>query len=176
MGGWHYFYDPADGATMFKMASASEVIDELRRYRTNNRTLTGKEEEEVWGYYCSRHPERCGQVVPAGGPVPFLPRDQTPEFFGPIIWRFLNLAATRFDVIGRDFFLATLLKTYDLMTCPDCREHWNEILGKENPSEIRDTKSACAWVNRIHNLVNARTGKAPYPYARMVTEYGAPLP
>lgn len=177
IGGWHYFYDPADGSTMFKLGSAEEVIDELIRFRANNGKPAGREAiaQEVWSYYCSRQPERCGQAIPAGGAVPFLPKDLTPEFFGPIIWRFLNLAAVRFEEVGRDFFLALVLRVHDMMTCPDCRQHWEEILSTNSPVGITSAKAACQWINKVHNLVNTSKGKAIYPYAKGVTEYGYPL-
>lgn len=179
IGGWHYFYDPSDGSTMFKLSSPEEVIDELVRFRTNNRALTSRAEieEELWKYWCSRQPERCGQTLGINEKAtPFLPLDQTPEFFGPIIWRALNLAATRFEFIGRDTFLLIVGNVYNLMGCPDCRAHWMEILNANSPVSIFDAKDACLWVNRVHNLVNVSKGKAIYPYEKMVTEYGAPLP
>lgn len=178
VGGWHYFYDPSDGSTMFKLGSADEVIEELVRFRSNNRTFTTREaiEREVWRYYCSRHPDRCGQTAPAEGAKPFLPLDQQPEFFGPIIWRFLNLAASRFEFIGRDAFMLILQHVLNLMACPDCRNEWATILATNPPTAINTTKDACRWVNEVHNLVNVRKGKSLFTYEQMVTDYGAPLP
>lgn len=175
-GGFHYFYDPADGSTMFRKYSADEVIDEVIRYRRNN----GKDfarsaiATEVWTYWCSRQPERCGGAAKSNV-VPFLPRDLTPKIWGPWIWNFLNLAAVRFDHIGPERFFQILSSVSPMMTCPQCQGHWALIL-EANPPEFSDARGASKWVNRVHNLVNAETGAAQYPYEKMVVEYGAPLP
>lgn len=163
---------------MFRMATADAVIEEIVKYRRNNGGDTDRAaiERELWNFWCSLDPQRCGQAAPVSGPSgPYLPRDQKPEFFGPIIWRFLNLAATRFDEAGRDYFLQTVGSVFNLMACPDCREHWLQILEQNNPTLILTKKQACQWVNRMHNLVNVRIRKVEYPYERMVTEYGAPI-
>jgi len=177
VGGWHYFYNPSDGNTAFKLGSADEVIDELVKFRTNNRTFTSREdiEREVWRYYCSRHPDRCAQPIPAEGVVPYLPLDQQPEFFGPIIWRFLNLAATRYEFTGRDFFMSLVQHTVNVISCPNCREEYIQLITEHPPTTISSTRQACEWVNMIHNFVNEKLDKQFYPYARMVTEYGAPI-
>lgn len=177
-GGWHYFYRPEDGSTMFRGSSPDGVIEEVMKYRRNNGVTPDRAaiEVELWNYWCSLDPTRCGQeAVEPSARVAYLPRDQKPEFFGPIIWRFLNLAATRFDETGRDFFLQTVGAVFGLMSCPDCRSHWVQLLEQYNPTVVLTKKQACEWVNRVHNLVNARTGKPEYPYSKMVTEYGAPV-
>lgn len=176
VGGWHFFYDPSDGTTMFKKSSPDEVIDELVKYRRNNGQNFARAsiEEQVWNYWCSRDPVRCGQSAPSKV-VPFLPRDLTPKVFGPWIWPFLNLAAVRFDHIGPERFFGILASVMQLMTCPECQKHWADIL-EANPPEVNNAKEACQWVNRVHNLVNAITGAAQYGYEKMVVEFGAPLP
>lgn len=178
IGGWHYYYNTLDRDTLFQRSSADEVIEELERYRRNNHTFTSRNdlEAEVWRYYCSRQPDRCGQIDAPANPQPFLPNDQKPEFFGPIIWRFLNLAATRFQFAGGDFFQQTIARVHDLMSCPTCREEWARILATNPTAGISTTLQACQWVNRVHNIVNLSKGKALYPYEQMVIDYGAPLP
>lgn len=177
-GGWHYFYNPNDRDTYFRKASPADVFTELKRYRTNNATFVSDIdlERELWVYWCSLHPERCGQAsAPVADAVAMLPKDQDPLFFGPIIWRMMNLAATRIEFTGRDFFLNFLGQVVNLMTCPDCRAEWAEILASDSPMAIVTAKDASVWVNRVHNRVNAKKGKMEYPYSRMVTDYGAPL-
>jgi hypothetical protein len=178
VGGWHYFTNPSNHNTLFRKQSADAVIDEIQRYERNNGKQRPREEieREVWQYWCSLQPERCGGAPQqAGGIVPMLPKDIGKEFFGPIIWRFLNLAAVRFEFTGRDYFLSTVQHVHNLMTCPTCRQHWLHLLEKYPPTRITTTKEACVWVNTVHNEVNAIAGKGEYPYSRMVTEYGAPL-
>lgn len=176
VGGWHYFYDPSDGSTMFKLSSPDAVVDELVRYRRNNGQPSDRAaiEGEVWKYYCSRSPERCGGEAKSNI-VPFLPLDQKPAFFGPIIWAHLNLAATRFNYIGAERFFQIVASMHGMMGCVDCQRHWVTVLN-DNPPEVEDAKSACLWANRVHNAVNALLGKPVYPYEKMVVEFGAPLP
>lgn len=161
---------------MFKLSSPDAVIDELVKHRRNNGQNFSRAsiEEEVWKYWCSRDPVRCGGSE-ATRPVPFLPRDQKPEFFGPIIWPFLNLAATRFDHIGPDRFFQIVASVVNLMSCPDCQRHWLEVIS-DNPPEVRDAKSACQWVYLVHSLVSHHLGKPAYTYAQGVVDYGFPLP
>lgn len=175
-GGWSYFYDPSDGATMFKKSSPDEVIDEVVKYRRNNGQPHDRAtiEAEIWRYYCSRHPERCGGEAKSNV-VPFLPRDLKPADFGPPIWRFLNLAAVRFDHIGPERFFQILASILPMMGCPECQAHWARIIS-DNPPEVASAKEACRWVNKVHNLVNAITGAAQYSYEAGVTEFGFPLP
>lgn len=178
VGGWHYFYDPTDGSTMFKLSSPDAVIDEIVKYRRNNgqNFARAEIEQEVWTYWCSRDPVRCGQNVEQRNIVPFLPRDLTPKFWGPIIWQFLNIAAVRFDHIGAERFFGILASIMPMMSCPECQHHWALILEANPPDDVTSAKSACQWVNKLHNLVNAQTGAAQYAYEKMVVDYGAPLP
>lgn len=176
-GGWHYFYNPQDRDTLFRKESEDAVLQELKRYRINNRTFVSDLdlERELWVYWCSRTPSRCGQSATAANPTPMLPLDQQPEFFGPIIWKMLNLMVTRFEFVGREMFLTFLGHVHNLMSCPDCREEWGQILSQDPPLSIFTAKDAALWVNRVHNRVNEKKGKAQYPYSSGVTEYGFPL-
>ena len=142
MGGWHYYYDVNNRETLFRLYSPEAVQDEIIKYRTNNRTFTNAQdvERELWAYWCSLHPERCGLPATPANAGPLLPLDQRPEFFGPIIWRFLNLAASRFDETGKEFFLQLTGAIFSLMGCPDCRQEYASIVAVDPPSKVNSKK------------------------------------
>jgi hypothetical protein len=177
-GGWHYFTRPDDRSTYFRLSSSSAVFEEVKKYRRNNGTFVSDIDiwRELWAYWCGRQPGRCGleEVAPSQAAA-VAPRELNPPFWGPIIWRAMNLYAVRFDAVGRDSFLRFLTTCSVLMTCPECIGHWQQILAEHSPAQLATSFEACQWVNKVHNLVNARRGVAQYPYDRMVTEYGAPL-
>lgn len=177
VGGWHYFYDSQNRSTYFKAGSAEEVMQILAKYRKNNGTFVSAVdiEREVWVYWCSLDPVRCGQSqgseIRENGPL--QPRDVPKEVWGPILWKFLNHAAVHYS---HGWFEGVIREMASrLITCPDCRQEFFRLLEKYPISAVRDQKSACLWVNTVHNAVNARIGKAQYPYERAVREYGFPL-
>ena len=172
-GGWHFNI----GGVRVEKYSESEILAELRKWRQNNGTYKGEDAlvAELWTYYCGREPQRCkfGEptvqaITPQASAVS---RDLTPAVYGPWIWRFLNLAAVKFD---REFFLRLCDQIIVMLDCPLCREEWRHILATEPPITLSDAREACEWVNRNHNRVNAKLGKQLFSYAQMMSEYGAP--
>ena len=157
---------------MIEAHSEQQLIEEIRKVAAaNGRDATAATAERaVWEYFCINEPERAkhGEVI---GQTAHDADVLVPAVWGPWIWKFLNLAAVRYQPA---FFSALLANIPGLMTCPECRKHWREIVEANPPDGITDTRSACVWVNERHNEVNARTGKSPFPYHRMIAEYGAP--
>jgi len=156
--------------------SESEVISELRKWRQNNNTYVDDESlsREVWGYYCSREPERCGQSASNVSPTAIVPKDLTPEVVGPIIWKHLNLSAARWNPGLREWFLSYLDIISVLIECPVCQNEWRSIVSEKSPVTLNSRLSVCQWVNWAHNRVNSKRGKSQFSYERMVIEYGAP--
>lgn len=153
--------------------SEVELINEVVSVARANGLSTSYElaEKQVWEYLCSQEPERAknGERLSSDGAsdADVLTRTR----WGPWIWNFMALAAARFQ---SRFFFQLLDQVPILMTCPECRDHWRDIVKSNPPSSVRDAKSACVWVNQVHNSVNERIGKRPYSYEQMVAEYGAP--
>jgi hypothetical protein len=180
--GWHYYDDPNDRGTYFREASADAVFERVKRLRVNNAKHVSDFDlwRELWSYWCSREPKRCGQdateyAVAGVSPGPLVPRDINPPFFGPIIWRMMNLLAARFDSTTPQFFRDFLYEVTPVMTCPACRQEWAKILLDYSPESVRTAREACEWVNRAHNIVNERRGSARYSYEQGVAEYGWPV-
>jgi hypothetical protein len=130
-------------------------------------------------YYCNREPKRCknamaehsATVKSANAPV-----EVTKEMQGPPIWTFLNTLAVQWQPALADYFLHTVDTISAILVCPICQTEWQTLLRNRNPRNISSKLEACIWVNAVHNEVNARVGKPAYPYSRMVTDWGAPLP
>lgn len=179
--GWHYYRDLNDRETYFRKDSAEGVLEELKRQRVNNGKFVSDFDlwRELWDYWCSREPTRCGYSertpaaeLPAG---PLIPRDINPPFFGPIIWRMMNLVAARFDAVGHAQWLDFINIIHPTMTCPDCRQEWRKIVREHPPGDVHTTREACEWACRVHNIVNDRRGAPQYHYSRGVVEYGWPV-
>jgi FAD-linked sulfhydryl oxidase len=49
-----------------------------------------------------------------------------------------------------------------LYPCPDCAAHFRELL-KDNPVDATNNRRLSLWLCGVHNLVNARLGKAEFP-------------
>lgn len=175
-GGWHYYEDPARASTYFRLYSPGDVFEHVKKLRQNNGTFVSDVDiwRELWNYWCSREPGRCGLATPAAPAGPVKPRELNAAMWGPIIWMALNLHAVRFDSIGKENFLRFIGTISSLMTCPECIAHWQEIVASMPPGTVSNASEACHWVNAAHDRVNAARGVASYPYSRMVLEYGAP--
>lgn len=158
--------------------SEGEIIGEIRKWRQNNGTYIDDAaiERELWEYYCSRETKRCAGYQPrasqAQAVAPIVPRELTPEVQGPWIWQALNMAAVKFR---KDFFLTLCDEVSFWLECPKCRNEWRSLLQEDPPEKLTSAKEACAWINKQHNRVNRRIGKAEFPYTEMVKIYGAPL-
>jgi hypothetical protein len=179
-GGWHF---PIGGNNLIEKYSEQDVFESVKKWRKNNGTFVSDLdiERELWAYWCSRQPERCStapatsgsrQLVPGGALVPV---EVTKEMQGPPMWEFLNVVAVQWTPALQDYFLHTCDAFVSLLVCPICRDEWREVLRKDPPAKITTRFEACQWTNRVHNEVNTRTGKQPFPYSRMVTEFGAPI-
>lgn len=174
-GGWAF---PIGGQLVEKHSEA-DILEAAKAYRKNNGTYVSDEAitREMWAYWCSRQPERCGATpAEAAATVPLVPRDLKPEVMGPWIWQFLNLAAARWNPSLHGWFIDLCDTILMLLDCPVCRSEWSEILQTRSPGGLDSRLAVCQWVNWAHNQVNSRKGKAEYAYLRMVTEYGAPMP
>lgn len=178
-GGWHY----SIGGKHIGGFSEEQILEEMGKFHRNNGTgkTDGELRAELWNYYCSREPERCGRtphkrIAEPSGPV--APGEKTPQRQGPPIWTFLNTVAAQWTPMLHDFFLSVLDHISVILECPTCKLEWQSILRDERESVQRlgTRLEVCRWVNRVHNLVNERAGKAQFPYLRMVTDYGAPNP
>lgn len=176
-GGWHYVLD----GHRFDAYSEDDLVQEIRKYQRNNGVYKGEDAivEALWRYLCRQEPNRCGdkQYMPSAEEraMPGAPRDLKPEVMGPWIWRFLNLAAVRWEPASHEFFLSVCDQIVVLLECPICREEWRRILATTPPTYISSRKQACEWVLGVHNSVNQRLGKTLFTYSQMVSEYGAPL-
>lgn len=172
-GGWSFMIA---GARVDRY-SETEILSALRAWRVNNGTFQSEIalQEELWTYYCSREPERCGAKRGTVAETPLAPRELTKEVIGPWIWQFLNLAAVRWHPGMKDWFLSLCDMIIVLLDCPICRDEWRVLLAEHPPLDLSTRLQVCQWVNYVHERVNAKLGKSPYPYERMVREYGAPL-
>lgn len=175
-GGWVY---PIGGAE-FTAYTEGDIIQALIRWQQNNGKYVSDAAaaEEIWAYYCAREPVRCGMTVPAPGSAPdpsgLVPADKTPEVQGPPIWLFLNTLAAQWNPALHAYFLATVDAILVIIECPDCREEWRRLVSIYPPAGLTTRFDVCRWVNKLHNAVNAKRGKMNFPYAKMVTEFGAP--
>lgn len=175
-GGWHFTIQ----GERIERHSEGEIIDAIRKVRVNNGTFTSDAdiERDLWRYYCAQEPKRCEQTSrhsrePAV--VDVAPREITKEFEGPKIWAFLNILAVVWEPSLHNYFLQTVAAIVSVLQCPVCREEWRRTLAAFPVDSIQSRYDACRWVWTVHSSVNSRTEKAFYPYARMVTEWGAPM-
>lgn len=176
-GGWNFMI----GGELVQKHSEADIIDEVKRYRRNNGTFTSEDDisRELWAYWCSRQPERCGQSKKpedtATRAIP-TPRDLTPAVMGPWVWQFLNLAAARWTPMLHGWFLELCDTILVLLECPICRSEWSSILQRRSPARLETRLAVCQWVLWAHNEVNAKKGKPEYRYEQMILDYGAPTP
>lgn len=173
-GGWHYWLDPETKRFPVFGHSPQEVFDQILRYAQNN-AIRGFDPvalwRQLWGYWCSLEPNRCG--APKTPPTqPALPPK---EVWGPILWKTLNWLAVNYTdgTLFRDFVNAMYFG--NLIPCQECRDHFGDIISDNPISGVVSQKTACQWVNRVHNRVNSLIGKRTYPYAQGIAEYGFPL-
>jgi len=173
-GGWSY----PIGGTLVAKYSEADIVAELKRWRTNNGTFVSDEkiEEEIWAYYCTRQPERCGLtgVIASLTSTAAMPRELTKEVVGPWLWQHLNLFAARWQPGIRGLFLDNLDTITLLLECPICRNEWRALLEARPPANITTRFEICQWVWWAHEQVNQKLGKNPYPYSRAVLEFGFP--
>jgi hypothetical protein len=170
-GGWHYKL----AGQRIEANSQSELIALIRNHQKNNGVYNGDAEIErqLWQYYCLLEPSRCSGSTTRQPRLeqPMKPVEFTPKFYGPIIWRFLNFAAVRFNP---EFFNRLCDALVAMIDCPECRDEWREILASEPPASLTTSHDACKWVLRQHNRVNAKLGKRTYTYAEAVAQYAFP--
>lgn len=182
-GGWNF---PISGQ-LVSAHSESEILGILRKFRKNNGTYRDDAalSEELWSYYCQREPDRCGTDgkavpvfnVPEVTPLSHLiPAEKTPELQGPPTWTWLNTLAAQWNPGLHNYFMATCDAIIVVLECPICRDEWRKILAETPPSGLASRVAVCQWVNAAHNAVNARKGKAQYPYSKMIVNWGAPIP
>lgn len=180
IGGWML----SIGSESFHGYNEGEIIEKIEKWRRNNGTFTslGDIEAEAWRIWCAREPARCGQTdinAPGSmmpGPAgPIVPAEKTPELQGPPIWKFLNTLAAQWIPGLHSYFLSTVDAISVILECPKCRAEWRHVVSENPPASLGSRLSVCQWVNKVHNLVNARVGKQLYPYANMVVQYGAPI-
>lgn len=168
-GGWRYSIQGND----FEKYTESDLIAEVRAWRKNNNTYTSDAaiEAEIWAAFCAREPARCGNGTQSASLANATPRELSPVWYGPIIWRYLNLEAVRFE---KSAFANICNRVLVLMDCPECRAEWSDILKSEPPSILSTAYDACRWIWRQHNRVNTKKGKSQYAYERGVAEFGFP--
>lgn len=177
-GGWYYVVGGRD----FQGYNESDLVAAIKKWRVNNGTYAGDDAivAEIWDYFGRREPERLGvsaiPILNAPEPLPssLVPAEKTPERQGPPIWLFLNTLAAQWNPALHDYFLATCDAILSILDCPDCRGEWSKLLVKFPPAQLNTRYAVCQWVNLVHNEVNDRKGRRAYPYASMVTEFGAP--
>lgn len=167
--GWSF---PIQGKIVTRHSESAIIQEMLAAAKANNRPYDRNQATvDLWSYYNEREPERARAGRERVDGKPSEADVLVPEVWGPIIWRFLNLAAARYN---ETFFKHLVGQVSALMTCPECRQEWRKVVEERPPTDVVDAKSACVWVNHMHNAINARLGRKPYSYSRMVTEYGAP--
>jgi hypothetical protein len=169
-GGWRYEVQ----GNSFEKYTEDDLISEIRAWRQNNGTFTSDAaiEAEIWQYFCAREPGRCGTGSNAAAIGNVVPRELSPVWYGPIIWRYLNFEAVRFE---KSAFANICNRVLVLMDCPECVSEWSDILKAEPPSLLNTAYEACRWIWRQHNRVSAKKGKSEYTYERGVAEYGFPI-
>lgn len=171
-GGWKIV---VDGVELLGW-SEGELLEALARHRKRLGTFVSMLdcEREMWVHFCRREAKRCGLTVDSQQPGPAVPREIDKAFFGPIIWRMLNLAAATWTPEAHRYFVDFCEYLLFTITCPECRTEWREILDSKPPTGLNTKQAICHWVNDRHNEINRRTGKAIFSYDQMVREYGAP--
>lgn len=160
-------------------------------------------------YWCSKAPDRCDlakipadstitkRLVESGGcntcgtastvvdvidPLKVgvdMRRNLTPDFWGPIIWRALNMFGVLFIksafmeyVKWIEAFLDPDNKMNHGSGCITCFMEFKALLLANPPSAVNSAQQASAWVLKLHNSVNTRTGKQEYDMQRFRREYG----
>lgn len=81
-------------------------------------------------------------------------------------WNLLHRLAAAFDkaptparTAQAEAFFGGLAALYP---CPECAAHFRELL-LAHPVDARDNRRLSQWLCTVHNLVNERLGKAPFP-------------
>jgi len=151
----------------------------MARLRKNNGSYVNEAsiEAELWDYFCSREPVRCGKMPHevAAMSKPLKSREITKELQGGPIWTFLNTLAAVWEEGLHPYFLATCNAIVSILECPDCQREWRLILKETPPSGLKNKLSVCRWVWNAHNTVRRRIGRADYPWEAAVKEWGFPV-
>jgi hypothetical protein len=107
--------------------------------------------------------------------------------WGPVLWAILHGLAERSGKVVIPVFLEDEKRQWismiqilpKIIPCPDCRQH-AELWILQNPITAIKTMSATElhdylvnWVYRLHEDVNARTGKASFDESLLTQKYGS---
>lgn len=95
----------------------------------------------------------------------------TKSEWGVPLWSILHkIAAGLPEAISKVDLVSThqfFLQVSNYIPCAKCRVHYTEWCRSNPPSSINGRASAVNWVWRLHNNVNARNGKAEYPFEQL---------
>lgn len=174
--GWHFTV----GGQQITRYSENEILQELRQWRKNNGTYVSDAalEKEIWDYYCSREPERCGTATVANrstATVTLVHKELSKEEIGRILWRHLNLFAASWTPQLKGLFVQNVDVMLLLLSCPVCQNEWRQVVRDNPPHSISSRFQACQWAWNVHDQVNLRLGKTRYSYQQAAAEYGFPL-
>lgn len=89
-----------------------------------------------------------------------------PSQWGPRFWFVMHSVAWFYPDFPTTTEMANAKAFYEslvsLLPCPGCAEHYRRML-LQNAVNTSSRTALMAWVNSIHNSVNARVGKAQVP-------------
>jgi hypothetical protein len=167
-GGWHFHVD----GEMIRGSSGEEVFEKVKRLLGNNKRHPGDAELErqLWDYWCSLNPARCG--LSTQEMVPAVSREIPKTEWGRSLWLHINHTAVHFD---REYFLALCTAlTRKLIPCHECRAHFSVIMNELPPWNITTQMQACEWAFETHNRVNERLGKRLFTWPQAMAQFGFP--
>ena len=144
-----------------KRSGKSSGITTAKRIRRRCPRVRGQELRDL----------KNARLLEAAKPVP---GEKTPERQGPPLWLFLNTLAAQWTPELHNYFFATCDTLELILECQKCRFEWRRRLLQFPPHDLNSRFAVCRWVNKVHNEINVHLGKPSFPYARMVTEFGAP--
>lgn len=106
----------------------------------------------------------------------------TPDFWGPIIWRQLNLFGVYFDKELFNKYMDWIHGWLDPENtlnhgsgCIHCFQEFKNYILANPYDKISNAKDCALWVNKFHNSVNARVGRKAMTIEGMRVEYGVAL-
>lgn len=173
-GGWQLDYVvPETGTTVRAEGQThTEVLDAIRRHRTNNNLPANDAEVFAWANarWCQRDPDRCTQRHPAAAPHPGVRRGLTPVDYGRTCWGFLHTFGVEFHY---DRWIAALQHVTALLNprnphnngsgCATCHAHFAEFVSLHLPHRVQTAEQAAVWTWLAHDTANVHAAKGQRP-------------
>jgi len=99
------------------------------------------------------------------------------QIWGPAAWSFLTTSAFAYgkdaenpSVEEKEQALRFFTTLPYMLPCTTCTAHYLEHI-KKHPPDVRTRDSLTRWIVKIHNIVNANTGKPVIPYEHVREHY-----